>query len=159
MMDNDQPSGGGIVQYATTGCELGGVSTIGVDGEATFMRPDPGVCSGTYTISSQDLSLSSTASYTMTFEAPPMAPVANDDFLRASPGLPFSINLLGNDNLGNPTAVFRITIDFNDCDLSSSPDSGVIAGTCGFGEVFDATYSLENSEGSDDATVAIEAPQ
>jgi hypothetical protein len=74
--------------------------------------------------------------------------------------VPFSINLLDNDDLGNPTATFRLTsISPVDCNLTSAPESGIIAGTCLSGGTVDGAYVLENSVGSDTASVSFTTPQ
>jgi hypothetical protein len=74
--------------------------------------------------------------------------------------VPFSINLLDNDNLGNPTATFQPgELFLAECILTSAPGSSIIAGTCGAGGTVDGSYVLQNSAGSDTASVSFTAPQ
>ena len=107
LLANDQrgqPSAVLVGLGVSPPCVTGGINNDGVS--VTFLLDVPGICSGTYTI--ENSAGSSTASFTITFETslPLAPPVAVDDNATATVNQSFDFNVMDNDNLGNPEAVF-----------------------------------------------------
>jgi Putative Ig domain len=99
-------------------------------------------------------STSSTTSTSTTSTSPAVAPVALPDILLqdATVGQPFNLNVLANDDLGNPVATitahtFDPTLQAGCIGLSFDPATGVIVGTPTQSGTCPFAYVIQNSAG------------
>ena len=106
------------------------------------------------TVGPCDAATSTTTSTSIASTSPAVAPVALPDILLqdATVGQPFSLNVLANDDLGNPVATitadtFDPTLQTGCIGLSFDPATGVIAGTPTQGGTCPFAYVIQNSAG------------
>ena len=106
------------------------------------------------TVGPCDAATSTTTSTSIASTSPAVAPVALPDILLqdATAGQPFSLNVLANDDLGNPVATitadtFDPTLQTGCIGLSFDPATGVIAGTPTQGGTCPFAYVIQNSAG------------